>query len=108
MRLLSGTDLDNEAADQSVQSEANTNLLATAARLLVDGMPPGVRRDDVIDIGNQAAHALETGRDADAFQELAAWSGQRESPPFGLLNAGLALGNSEAWFRNALPSVSRP
>ena len=107
VRLLSGTDLDNEAADQSVQPEANTNLLATAARLLVDGIPPGVRRDDVIDIGNQAAHALETGRDADAFQKLAAWSGQRESPPFGLLNAGLALGSSEAWFRNALPSVSQ-
>lgn len=105
VRLLSSIDLDNEVFARTVYFEANENLLAMAARLLVDGVPPGVRTDDVIGLGSLAATALEPAHHANAFDELANWSGNRETPPFKLLNAGLSLRDSGAWLNNALPPV---
>ena len=46
MRLLGDPQLPTGVSDQSVRIEAHTTLLATAARLLVDGVPAAVRRDE--------------------------------------------------------------
>ena len=105
LRLLNSAYSSDESIEQTVHFVANTNLLATAARLLVDGMPPDIQRDDVVRMGGEAAVALASERDADAFRELVDWSGRPGLQPFALLNAGLALTNSGAWFRSALPSV---
>ena len=55
MRLLGDPHLPNAVSDESVRIEAQTTLLATAARLLVDGVPVAVRRDEVV---NMAAEAI--------------------------------------------------
>lgn len=105
IRLLSSIDLDNEVFARTVHFEANENLLAIAARLLVDGLPQGVRHDDVVGMGHQAATTLDRADHTNAFHELADWLGRREAPPFGLLDAGITLGDSGIWLSNALPPV---
>ena len=108
MRLLGNdADLDNGIIDQTVRFEASTNLLTIAARLLVDDVWHGVSRGDVINWGDEVAATLEGGGDGNAFRELADWTGDLESPPFKLLEAGITLGYSDGWLRSALPSVSR-
>ncbi len=47
-RLLGDSELPNGVSDRAVRLDARTALLATAARLLVDGPPDGVQRRDVI------------------------------------------------------------
>ena len=48
VRLLGNPELPNGVSDRAVRAEARAALLATAARLLVDGVPEGVPRGDVI------------------------------------------------------------
>ena len=47
-RLLGDPELPNGVSDRAVRLDARTTLLATAARLIVDGPPDGVQRRDVI------------------------------------------------------------
>ena len=55
-RLLGDPELPNGVSDRAVRLDARTTLLATAARLLVDGPPDGVQRREVL------AAALEAVR----------------------------------------------
>ena len=48
VRLLGEPDLPNGVSDPVVRRDARSTLLATAARLLVDGVPEGVQRRDVV------------------------------------------------------------
>ena len=47
IRLLGDPDLPNGVSDPAVRRDARTTLMATAARLLVDGPPGGVSRGEV-------------------------------------------------------------
>ncbi len=47
IRLLGDPDLPNGVSDPAVRRDARTTLMATAARLLVDGPPAGVSRTEV-------------------------------------------------------------
>ena len=47
IRLLGDPDLPNGVSDPAVRRDARTTLMATAARLLVDGPPAGVSRSEV-------------------------------------------------------------
>ena len=47
IRLLGDQDLPNGVSDPAVRRDARTTLMATAARLLVDGPPGGVLRSEV-------------------------------------------------------------
>ena len=47
IRLLGDPDLPNGVSDPAVRRDARTTLMATAARLLVDGPPGGVSRSEV-------------------------------------------------------------
>ena len=114
-------------------------LLATAARLLIDGIAgrrvaarcwrygsqddcqPGWTVDDPTQADTLTTELL-AARSAPpdqsthasahlaAFDELESWSvspSRATSPPFGLLNATLSLGNQGEWLRAAIPPVQQ-
>ena len=53
-RLLGDPELPNGVSDRAVRLDARRTLLATAARLLVDGPPYGVQRRDVLEAALEA------------------------------------------------------
>ena len=53
-RILGDPELPNGVSDRAVRLDARTTLLATAARLLVDGPPDGVQRRDVLEAALEA------------------------------------------------------
>ena len=53
-RLLGDPELPNGVSDRAVRLDARTTLLATAARLLVDGPPDGVKRREVLQAALEA------------------------------------------------------
>ena len=97
-RLLGDPELPNGVSDRAVRLDARTTLLATAARLLVDGPPDGVQRHEVIKAALEAIaiageplpaepapaiHRTGAGEQPDANEPLGA-----ESPhPFVLASA---------------------
>ena len=95
-----------ESVSQSVLRDGQMVLLDTAARLLVDGLPPRVSRDEVLDQAEAAITGLETPEIGAAFQCLAEWTIDRSMPPFALLNAATAVVQDTGWMRNAIRSVS--
>ena len=108
MRLLGDPHLPNGVSDETVRLDARTTLLATAARLLVEGLPAGLRRDDVLMMADEAVDFLGASeRHENALRELDAWTLERETPPFALLDATLALGREGSWLRQALPPVAQ-
>ena len=73
LRLLGDPELPNGVSDESVRIEARTTLLATAARLLVDGVPAGVRRHEVVSVAGEAIVLLgEPDHYAQALNALVA------------------------------------
>ena len=54
LRLLGDPDLPNGVSDPAVRRDARTTLVATAARLLVDGPPGGVSRREVCRVAMDA------------------------------------------------------
>ena len=137
VKLLGDPELPNGVSDKDLRKRARVTLLATAARLLIDGMPDSVARQDVGHAARKAIADLEataddpkrtdtsamesiaeqvtppdqTGRSTNltAFDELEAWAwpDRATCPPFGLLNAALALGNQGEWLRAAIPPVQQ-
>ena len=61
VRLLGDKDLPNGVADQAVRDDARRALLETAARLMVDGVPDGVQRNEITSMAYQAITTLEPG-----------------------------------------------
>ena len=114
LRLLGDPTLPNGVSDQTVRRESRITLLATAARLLVDGVPAGVHRDDVTKTAREAIeqHLIEDPVSSDsykqAFHELDKWTRDRTAPPFPLLEAVVTLGRDDgAWVRDVLPPVAQ-
>lgn len=108
LRLLGDPDLPNGVSDRTVRAEARATMLATAARLLVEGTPVGVDREAVFRTAIQTIENRSRGSDleARALTELESWSADRQSPPFALLEAARALGQGESsspeWLKEAL------
>ena len=94
----------DSVVDPTVCHEAQRTLLAIAARFLVD-QAPSVSREDAIAKAQIAIAFLACDGYAEAFQLLTDWSVQRETPPFALLNAALALQHD--WLENALIPVQQ-
>ena len=61
VRLLGDKELPNGVADQAVRDAARRALLETAARLMVDGVPEGVQRNEITHMGYQTIAGLEPG-----------------------------------------------
>ncbi len=59
VKLLGDPDLPNGVVDKEIRHRARTTLLATAARLLVDGVPEGVARDEVTEVAWSVAADLD-------------------------------------------------
>ena len=107
MRLLGDRTLPNGVATESVRFEAYRTLLATAARLLVDGTPPDVSRPDVVRTAGEALRALDAPDEARAFRKLDSWSARPSTAPFPLLEATQRLGPQGEWIRSALVGVAQ-
>ena len=60
VKLLGDPDLPNGVSDNEIRHRARTTLLATAARLLVDGVPEDVRVYDVTEAASFAAADLDS------------------------------------------------
>ncbi|MDE0193394.1 MAG: hypothetical protein OXQ90_18725, partial [Gammaproteobacteria bacterium] len=73
-KLLGDPDLPNGVSDNEIRHRARTTLLATAARILVDGVPTGVTRDEVTKAARYEAAALDL---SDSEQ----WSDRRATDP---------------------------
>ena len=108
MRLLGDPQLPNGVSDESVRIEARTTLLATAARLLVDGGP---RRGPPSRGGQLADEAIvllgASGPYAQALQALDAWTEAPQTAPLALLDATLALDSDGSWLGQALPPMAQ-
>lgn len=59
VKLLGDPDLPNGVSDKEIRHRTRTTLLATAARLLVDGVPSGTTRHEVTDAARSEAAALD-------------------------------------------------
>ena len=105
IQLLGDANLPNGVSDASIRGEVGLTLLATAARLLIDGVPGSMGRDEIVNMAHEATKLMEPAEYAEAFQHLNDWTLDRESPPFSLLDATLALGHSGAWLSDALRPV---
>ena len=117
--MLGDPTLPNGVADRELRRRAHTTLLAVAARLLVEGIPPGVEREGVVEAARASGRELGAGDDQQAGQsvsnaaaaaghaldELVAWSGAADraaASPFALLNAVAALADNGDWLRGAV------
>ena len=96
-----------ELVSQGVRRDGQMVLLETAARLLVDGLPPRVSRDEVLDQAEAAITGLETPEIGAAFHCLEEWTRNRSMPPCALLNAATTVVQDTGWMRNAIRSVSQ-
>ena len=68
VRLLGEPDLPNGVSDPVVRGDARSALLATAARLLVDGVPDGVSRREVVGMALAVSRAEEASGGAAAVR----------------------------------------
>ena len=108
LRLLGDPELPNGVADPTVRAEAGETMLATAARLLVEGAPKGVERPAVFETAIQVIgkQTPDSELAADALTQLETWSADRSLPPFALLEAARRLSQSESsrsgWLKEAL------
>ena len=131
VKLLGNPALPNGVADRDIRDQAQTNLLQTAARLLIDGVPAEIAREDIVEaamtvsdvvaepppsasdgFSNPDRLAMSGGEPPSpnrvAFAELVAWSESIDRtavPPFSLLDATLALGDMGDWLKAALRPV---
>ena len=107
VHLLGAPDSPGAVSDPATRREAHTTLLSTAARMLVDGLPPRVARSQVAAQSVNSAALMGGEEFAEAFRRLDEWTRDRESAPFGLLNATLTLGRDGDWLKDTLPPVSQ-
>lgn len=107
LRLLGDPNLPNGVSSKAVRHEVHITVLATAARLLVDGIPPGVARADVFAAVNESLKELDSSPTSRAFKELETWLSKRTNPSSGLLDAVHALDKNGDWLRAALVSVAQ-
>ena len=68
VRLLGEPDLPNGVSDPVVRGDARSTLLATAARLLVEGVPEGVQRREVVRMAVAVAGTEEAPEDPAAVR----------------------------------------
>ena len=97
-------------ADSSIefnQIAVRRVLLVVASRLLVDGLPSGLKKSELIETANETLLALGSSHESAAFRHLVAWTADRASPPFELLNAVSSLPIDVEWLRKALNNASQ-
>ena len=107
VHLLGAQDAPGAVLDAATRREAHTTLLSTAARMLVDGLPPRVARSQVAAQAEHSAAGMGGEAFAEAVRHLDEWTQDRDGAPFGLLNAALTLGRDGDWLKDALPPVSQ-
>lgn len=107
VRLLGLPGVPNGVSEQTVRDEAWRTLLATAARLLVDGVPKDLQRVDLLEASSEALGELDIEDAKDAIGRFGAWSESRSGSPFEMLEAILGLDGDPQWLRAALVPVAQ-
>ena len=107
VKQLGDPGVPNGVADPTARSEAHESLLATAARLLAEGAPDGVRRDDVVGIAQNSLTNLGRADFSNAFRRLDEWTLDDSRQPFDLVDATIRLGDRYDWLRRSLPSIAQ-
>ena len=102
VRLLGRPDLPNGVADESLRHEAHETLVETAARLLVDGLPEGLARTEVIEAGSATWEGMSDASNASAFELLAVWSEAPEERGLELLLDLVELSEQPQWLSDVL------
>ena len=104
VRLLGEPDLPNGVSDPVVRRDARSTLLATAARLLVDGVPEGVQRREVVLVAlavarkEEAPGAAAAPAEEDAGGERPAEGGPRRAEPTAVsVHEAIAFRSLEYW-----------
>jgi len=108
-RVVQAVELLNLVKEQDICQEARSTLLLIGARLLIDGEPEGVTRNDIDAQSGAALKGMNSEFAEVAFNHLMSWSKTRDGSPCDLLNATLALEDSDDgdtnWLRPALKPV---
>ncbi|MDE0422533.1 MAG: hypothetical protein OXK76_16840 [Gammaproteobacteria bacterium] len=93
VKLLGDPDLPNGVSDEEIRHRARTTLLATAARLLVDGVPGGITRHEVNKAARSEAAALD-------LSESERGSGGRATDP-------RTVGDEQSLIETTVPSCTQ-
>ena len=108
MRLLADPQSAQRGIDEGVRIAAHTTLLATAAGVLVDGVPAAVRRHEVVNMAAEAIVLLgSTDHYGRAFEVLDAWTQARERRRSRCSTPGSGSIPTAVWLRQALPQVAQ-
>ena len=105
--VLQGLEMLPEGGGIDTLFEVNRNevrraLLAVASRLLVDGMPSGLVRSEIIEKANRSLLELGSPKESAGFECLVTWTANMSASPFDLLNAVTSLPASIQWLQEAL------
>ncbi len=103
--LLGDPSLPNGVASADLRRAARLTLLATGARLLVDGLPERVNRVDVVAAMHATVGEMEAPGHRAAADALDEWTAERAASPVELFEATLALGGEGEWIRASLAPV---
>ncbi len=105
VRLLGAADRPNGVADPAIRRQAHWTVIATAAKMMVTGPPPGLRHNDLTEIALEALDEIDSDALHEAFEAFEQWVLRIEQYPIKLLQAAVSLGENDAWLREALAPV---
>ena len=93
--------LPNEATDETGRRAAQTLLLTTAVRYMVD-VPVDLHPPKDIGTARETIQALAGSHHAEAFWQLHLWTRRQTESPLALLQARQVLGTESSWLEQAL------
>ena len=112
VQLIGDPELPNGVSDPVLREHAVLNLLATAARVLVDGVPDTLGRDRILWSVSEALWEIasdDTEREMDfAVSKLNEWTHERNAEAgLEMLDAATTLGEQAGWLTGALGPVAQ-
>lgn len=102
VRFLGDPDVPNGIADPDLREEAHRTLVSTAARLLVDGLPEGVDRVEVIGGAKESLRDIGAEGEEDLFAIFTRWASGSHVAVFDLLNEAPQLERRPEWLSESL------
>lgn len=105
--MLGEPALHNGVTDPHLRKKTVEVALSIASRLLVDGFPEGVAREDIMTVANGALDRLESQEFRDAFDSFAEWLQGEVTGPFDLFDAISEIAEADNWLRSALSSKAQ-
>jgi hypothetical protein len=105
--MLGEPALHNGVTEPLLRKETVEVALSIASRLLAEGLPDGVAREDVMTVASGALERLESKEFRAAFDAFAEWLRGDVIDPFDLLDAISVIEETDNWLRSALSSKTQ-